>query len=638
MTTAKKLISAAGAGAGGATYVDDVFQTTLTEGLGNETIVNGMDLAAKGALIWQKSRIQSSAHYLYDSERGAGKALSSNSSGLEQDFGSSGIQSWNSDGWTAGSGGSSSGGTTAQWVFAKQEGFFDIVTYTGDGNNSRQIPHNLGSVPGMVIVKRTSGSSFWYCWHRNYTGAGLYLNDSSVYSGDTPGFDSSQSSTTFNLSSNSSGNVNVSGQTYVAYLFAHDAQDFGTDEDESIIKCGSYTGNNSADGPEIDLGWEPQFLLIKNSSGSGSWLMLDAQRGIVTDGNDSWLVSNASDPEYDTGPEFVNILANGFKVTSDSGFHNGSGDTVIYVAIRRPNKPAEEFDPDKLFAVDTTLTGDSPMAVSGFPVDMGFVRSLGSTSDTYTSGRLIQNKYLRTNSLGDAASNNTSFTFDHPNGFLDNWNTNEQAWMFRRAPGFFDVVTYAGTSGSAKDKPHSLAAVPEMMWVKNMTDATTEWMCYHKDIGATKFLELNTTRIATAASYAWENTAPTNQTFHVSSDSYVNAIGRGYIAYLWASVAGICNIGSYTGTGADLNIDCGFTNGARFVLIKRTDVIGDWYYWDTLRGIVAGNDPYLLLNSPVPQVTSTDYIDPLSSGFTVTSSAPAGINASSGEYIYMAIA
>ena len=75
-------------------------------------------------------------------------------------------------------------------------------------------------------------------------------------------------------------------------------------------------------------------------------------------------------------------------------------------------------------------------------------------------------------------------------------------------------------------------------------------------------------------------------------------------------------------------------------MIKRTDVdsFGDWYVWDSARGIVAGNDPYVLVNSAAAEVTNTDYIDPLNAGFTVTSSAPAALNTSGGTYIFLAIA
>jgi hypothetical protein len=85
-------------------------------------------------------------------------------------------------------------------------------------------------------------------------------------------------------------------------------------------------------------------------------------------------------------------------------------------------------------------------------------------------------------------------------------------------------------------------------------------------------------------------------------------------------------------------VPCGFTAGVRFVLIKRTDSTGDWYVWDSARGIVAGNDPYLLLNSTAAEVTGTDYVDSYSAGFEVTSTAPAGLNATGGTYIFLAIA
>ena len=73
-------------------------------------------------------------------------------------------------------------------------------------------------------------------------------------------------------------------------------------------------------------------------------------------------------------------------------------------------------------------------------------------------------------------------------------------------------------------------------------------------------------------------------------------------------------------------------------MIKRTDATSDWYVWDTERGIIAGNDPYLLLNSTAAGVTNTDYIDPYSPGFELSSTAPAAINANGGTYIFLAIA
>jgi hypothetical protein len=110
-----------------------------------------------------------------------------------------------------------------------------------------------------------------------------------------------------------------------------------------------------------------------------------------------------------------------------------------------------------------------------------------------------------------------------------------------------------------------------------------------------------------------------------------------YVAYLFATCAGVSKVGTYTGTGTTKQVDCGFTGGARFVLIKKTSGTGSWYVWDSARGIVSGNDPYLLLNSTAAEVTSTDYIDTYSAGFEISSTAPSEINENGGSFIFLAI-
>jgi hypothetical protein len=67
-------------------------------------------------------------------------------------------------------------------------------------------------------------------------------------------------------------------------------------------------------------------------------------------------------------------------------------------------------------------------------------------------------------------------------------------------------------------------------------------------------------------------------------------------------------------------------------MIKRTDSSGPWYVFNSASGIVSGNDPYIRFNEKDAEITVTDYIDPLSSGFTLTE------NLTSGTYIYYAIA
>jgi hypothetical protein len=227
-------------------------------------------------------------------------------------------------------------------------------------------------------------------------------------------------------------------------------------------------------------------------------------------------------------------------------------------------------------------------------------------------------------------------------GALSGINQSGQSYInhfFRRAPGFMDVVCYDGSGVLGLTLNHNLSAVPEMIWVKNRSASNDNWYAYHSSLGNTKYLGLNTTTAGATSINAWNNTSPTSTQFTVGAFNGVNgSAGYDYVAYLFATLPGISKVGSYTGTGADLNVDCGFSAGARFILIKRTDSTGDWYVWDSARGIVAGNDPYLLLNSTAAEVTSTDYVDADPAGFTVTSSAPAGLNASGGSYIFLAIA
>ena len=209
-------------------------------------------------------------------------------------------------------------------------------------------------------------------------------------------------------------------------------------------------------------------------------------------------------------------------------------------------------------------------------------------------------------------------------------------WNFQRAPGFFDEVCYTGT-GVARTVAHNLAAVPELMIVKRR-DSSSQWSTYAASVGAGFYLNLDNTDGANSGSFMWNSTAPTSSVFTVGDNAANNASGGTYVNYLFATCPGVSKVGSYTGTGTTQVIDCGFTGGARFVLIKRTDDTGDWYVWDSARGIVAGDDPYLLLNSTAAEVTNTDYVDTAATGFEISSTAPAAINASGGTFVFLAIA
>jgi hypothetical protein len=181
---------------------------------------------------------------------------------------------------------------------------------------------------------------------------------------------------------------------------------------------------------------------------------------------------------------------------------------------------------------------------------------------------------------------------------------------------------------------HNLGVAPELMIVKGRSNAQ-RWPMYTA-LGATKAIFLNTTENVDTNSVFWNDTAPTSSVFTVGTSTQVNGSGTTYVAYLFATCAGVSKVGSYTGTGTTLQIDCGFTSGARFVFIKASGNAS--YVWNSASGIVSGNDPYLLFNTNAAEVTNTDYIDTYSAGFELSSTAPAAINASGGTFTFLAIA
>ena len=253
-----------------------------------------------------------------------------------------------------------------------------------------------------------------------------------------------------------------------------------------------------------------------------------------------------------------------------------------------------------------------------------------------------ETRALITSDVSNPELTSSNSEFDSNTGFKDGWVSGSTSGIylnFRRAPGFYDTVTYTGDNTANQQIPHNLEVAPELIIVKIRNSYGRNWAVYSSVTGAGKWLQLNDVNAVQTGSGKFD-TAPTSTIFYVSHDSsFMTGSSGNYVAHLFATLPGISKVGSYTGTGSALNVDCGFTAGARFVMIKRTDPSGGgWYVWDSARGIVSGNDPYFLLNDGATSVTSTDYIDPLNAGFTVTSSAPDVLNASGGTYLFLAIA
>ena len=317
-----------GDAAAGTVGPEGVFNTTLYTGTeaSSQTITNGIDLSTDGGLVWVKARDSAINNFLMDTEQGVGKFLNSNQSYAQQ-TNSEGIKSFNTDGFTFGTQtGVGWSNDHVYWTFKKQSSFFDIVTWSGTGVANRVVSHSLNSTPAVILMKGLSDTYNWkvlYCDNpssqSNFSGT-LELNTNAAAntssSRQTP-----FSTTNFQVTANGTTGWNESGSNYIAYLFAHDTSA------DSNIKCGSFTAGSSTE-TTVDLGWKPQWLMIKIVSTTGDWRILDSERGIGDGTYDYYLRANTADAE--TGPAAIADLTNtGFKVN-----YGGSDQDYVYIAIR----------------------------------------------------------------------------------------------------------------------------------------------------------------------------------------------------------------------------------------------------------------------------------------------------------------
>lgn len=600
-------------------YVDDVFSAYTYTGNGStQTINNGIDLAGKGGLVWIKDRKSSdsgSINLLFDTTASSPNLYLVSNTTSGRAGGSNNFQSFNANGFTLGNDFPNwSGRSLISWTFRKAPKFFDIVTYTGNGVAGRQIPHALGVAPGMIVIKRTNAASGWRVWHRSLSpNAELRLDDTAYAYTPTP-VNFSSAPTETNITTN--GDINILGASYVAYLFAHDTTADG------IVQCGSFTGVPSS----VTLGWEPQYLLIKRTDAESDWWVYDTARnwhngGAAGTGTDSRLRPNLANAEQ-TNDDFGEPTATGFN------FRNESSGTYIYLAIRRPNKPpttgTQVFSP-----VTTSALG---FYSTGFAVD-AVITVYRSSPVFYMGDRLRGGGVLLTTQTTLAESTYKGWQFDSNTGVIQMQDPRSSINLnFRRAPGFFDVVCPQSTASADLSFSHGLGVVPELIIHKDRGNGS-DWDVWTTALGGKYYLKLNTTNAAISVGQPSTLTATS-----VFSGSGSQTSNSPQVCYLFATLPGISKVGSYTGNGSSQTINCGFSTGARFILIKRTDSAGDWYVWDTARGIVSANDPHLSLNTTAAEVTSNDSVDPDATGFIVNQVTATNINVTGATYLYLAIA
>ena len=684
----------------GAGVYNDNFSVTLYKGNGaTNTINTGIDLT-NGGLVWIKDRFNSISHTLFDTSRGVNKFLEADTDTAEQNriTPQDGLTTFRTNGFTLGAYGNinTNNNHYVAWSFKKAEKFFDIVTWTGDGTEPRTINHNLNCAVGRMVVKRLDSAGDWMVYDKNFSTSSLNGQFHNFWNGRTGAefpqqnvwYDTKPTTTQLTLGYNS--NVNASGGSYVAYLWAHDDT-----SPDSLIQVQRVNHNlnmntfreNAFGTSGNPNGFEPGFLWYKSvrhtsSAGvSSDWVMVDTNRGwgrgVVKE-----LHTNDNGAEYKrTGAYFyrnrrgytsignlngtnhvasfsvMGIRKNMQDMSTRSGNLSGtSGSTNVFYAStgQTSSYPTPAFVNSTLTSggstyaphVDMAIAIDSPVNQTNWRI---YTRDLGE-------GYLDIESNTQHNFAAD-----TSKRWDHYYGWYETGVSAPNlpyGWLWKRAKGFFDVQPYRNwvntNPGYYTDYvvPHELGSTDQapMLWVKGVNNFRN-WAVWHPSFQNPdrEFLRLNSTAgvvTDTGNTYPFGSQPPTATNMYFGAWESVNEGAshnvNEYIAFIFGETSGVSKLGSYTGTGTStVTVNCGFTNGIEFVMIKRADSSGNWTIFDRVRGInTSANDVRLTTQTTNAYSTVHDEIEQTTNGFKIFANINAGgnLNVNGGHYIFYAIA
>ena len=652
-------------------------QSSNTSDFSNsKRIINGIDLAKHGGLVWLKNRNGTGWHFWMDTVRGfdgqnAYRLSSNNSNGQSS---SNVLRCYNSDGFTLQDGdfNQNNNSDVIAYTFRKCPGFFDIVAYTGTGNAGLEINHNLAATPQWMIVKnRASGSWAVYAQDghattgaSNSSQVGFTLNTTA--SGDNgDGFwnNTVPTSTKFTV-----GNGNATNQfnaQYIAYLFAGNGQAgseiLGKGEDQGAMKMSFYNGNDSTD-ITINCGWEPGFVMIKSGNDNNSyanWFMIDNMRGMSNKQSDGqrYLAANEFWAENDGqiigsgSGDFVEFTTTGFKVRP--GYRTISQGSpqrkYIYLAVRSPQPSIvkAKTDPNLLFALSKGANKSYNVnQYAPFASDMAIQKNTGSSDgDWRLSVRNLNTRYLRTNATNHRDTY-TYFEFDYggyggknggsvAGGVMQYASAGYLGYHWRRSAGSFDYIMYTGNGVSGRTENHQLGSAPEMIWIKNIQGGSGDhWRVYHIGLNGGSspqnyHLKLDTNVAEDAHSGILNNTAPSSTQITLGNQDAVNKNDSYYLAILFGSVSGVSKLGYYNGSGSTGNAqNIGFQ--PRFLIIKRRNTTGDWFVFDSQRGF----GDYMQMNTTQQNYSQT-YVNVSATGFSLVSDY-GDTNESGSSYVYYA--
>lgn len=523
--------------------------------------------------------------------------------------------------------------TYVSWSFKKAKRFFDIVFYVGDGTSNRQIPHGLECDVGQVVIKNLTSVGNWSVWFKPAvtTTPPQYLvqNTNAVpVAGVAAIFPADPTDEYFSVGNNAL--VNTDGNMYAAYIYAHD------DRSSGVVKTGVYTGTGVS-GLTVDVGWEPQYLIIKDITTAGAWIVGDNKRTGV-------LIPNTTASEYLPGQ--LNFTPTGFRLDGTDTTMNTTSDNYAWMAIRKKSVPN---DIRTMFSSQLYSNVTQPNVIS-----MGYVDLFNYDGLIWTKGlniiaganNVLVDTITGLNKLNYTDASNKELTFSplsitqpykytiitNDNNFNRSGGSNPyQSWTFRKAPKFFDILLYTGDGSGSKTVPHSLQSTPGLYMIKSRDNAGN-WAVFHKDVSNGKFY--SPAKTWTAGGAAFDADA-------ANINASLNNSGENYLMYAFGhdpSPTGNIQCGYYTGNGnmSGPLINLGWE--PQLVMIKQVEATSDWYMFDQANSAnFSGNDGYTLVNT-LDNLNKSFQVLAITpnTGFQITTTISIW-NTNGAKYVYIAI-
>ena len=193
------------------------------------------------------------------------------------------------------------------WNMRAQPGLLDVVSWRGGATAAAGtpniIPHNIGKIPGFMMIRQSDGQGAWTLWHKDLIDLSAsrdsyfdtWGDDRAIREDSTQSVFANNSINANNFTAGSAtggyrlmseeasqthhGVINEPGVDYVGLIFGDDGGHGGDANTDGNIAVGTYNGSPSS--IPLIFGWEAELILVKARLNSFGWVMVFNDNGVA---------------------------------------------------------------------------------------------------------------------------------------------------------------------------------------------------------------------------------------------------------------------------------------------------------------------------------------------------------------------